>query len=39
MIRCKIPLKRNKYICYELNKAYQEKNTYLTLEVVKNPSI
>ena len=37
MIRCEIPLKLNKYICYEINKAYQEKKTlYLSLEVVKN---
>ena len=32
------PLKLNKYMCYESNKAYPERKTpYLSLKVVKNP--
>ena len=29
MIQCKIPLKLNKYICYELPKTYQERKCKL----------
>ena len=33
-------LKLNKYICFELNRAYQERKTHIgSLEVVKNPWI
>ena len=28
-IRCEIPLKLNKYICYESTKAYQERNPHI----------
>ena len=40
MIQCEIPLKLNKYIYYELSKAYQERKPHiLSLEVVKLPWI
>ena len=40
MIQCEIPLKLNKYVCYESNKAYQGKKiSYLSVEVAKNPWI
>ena len=39
MIWSETPLKLSKYICYDLNNAYQERNPYLSWEVVKNPWI